>query len=84
MDHYARAQFRLLHGLFDQFGRVDPAVWRVDHIELDCDSVFHLRFSSRVAEGDAAAGPARCRILVATASLVGARLAVRLRPDRLR
>lgn len=88
VDHYARAQFRLLPGLFDQSGRVGPAVWRVDHIELDSDSVFHLRFSSRVADGDAAAGPARCRILVAAANRIGARLAVRLRPetaaDRLR
>lgn len=33
IDHYARAQFRVLPGLFDLYGRVDPSVWRVDHIE---------------------------------------------------
>lgn len=68
-------------GLFDAFGRVGPSVWRVDHIELDRDGVFRLRFSSRVAEGDTAAGPARLRILVATATLIRARVAVCLRPE---
>lgn len=88
IDHFARAQVRVLPGLFDLYGRVDPTAWRVDHIEFDRDSVFYLRFCSRVAEGDAAAGPARYRVLVATVTLVGARVAVRLRPetasDRLR
>lgn len=80
IDHFARAQFRVLPGLC-LYGRLDPAVWRIDHCELDRDSVFHLRFSSRVAEGDAAAGPARYRVHIATASLVVARVAVRLRPE---
>lgn len=56
----------MLPGLFDGYGRIDPSVWRSDLVELDVHGVFHLRFSPSVAEGDAAAGPARYRLLLAT------------------
>lgn len=39
IDHFARAQFRMLPGLFDLYGRLGPAARRIDHCELDRDCV---------------------------------------------
>lgn len=76
VDHLSRARFRETPGLFDYYCRLDPAAWTVDDVELKHDGIVHFRLSSRIAEGDAAASSR----LLGTATLVEARVAIRVRP----